>query len=74
MVMKWEQCTSETFANEDWEFSHYRYKEDRVKLETQYWDVKGSYLQKKGGTGILPFNEIEILVELKAQLSESKVE
>lgn len=60
--MIWRIATPEDFANEDWEFEHYRYL-DGTKLETQYWDVKDGYLQKKSGTGTLPFNEIQILDE-----------
>lgn len=56
----WVTCTEETFKDEDWEFYHYRYL-DGVKLETHVWDVNDGYLQKKGGTGKLPFNQIHIL-------------
>lgn len=56
----WREATGKDFKNEDWEFSHYRYL-DGVKLESQYWEVKDGYLQKIGGSGLLPFNKIQIL-------------
>ena len=61
--MNWVLCNNSIFENEDWEFNHYRYASDKVKLDTYLFEVKDGYLQKKGGTGILPFNEVEVLDE-----------
>jgi len=62
-VMQWVKATSKTFENEDWQWGHYRYAKDKAKLEAYVWEVKEGYLQKLGGTGTLPFCEIELLEE-----------
>ncbi len=61
--MRWVKATPETFENEDWQWNHYRYAQDKVKLEAYDWEAKDGYLQKLGGTGILPFSQIEWLEE-----------
>jgi len=66
-VMQWVKATSETFENEDWQWVHYRYAKDKAKLEAYVWEVKEGYLQKLGGTGTLPFCEIEFLEEAPIQ-------
>lgn len=55
---------TEKYFDEDWMFHHYRYAADKVKLDTDLFEVRDGALMKIGGTGRLPFNEIEILVEL----------
>lgn len=60
--MKWRSTTNDDF-NEDWMFSHYRYKSDHLKLDTDLFEIRDGALIKIGGTGRLPFYEVEILDE-----------
>jgi len=61
--MKWVLCNSENFKDEDWAYKHYRYASDKIKLDTDLFEIRDGALMKIGGTGRLDFNEVEILIE-----------
>jgi len=64
--MKWRTAINDDF-NEDWMFSHYRYKFSNEKLDTDLFEVRDGSLMKICGDGRIEFSSIEILDE------ESKV-
>jgi len=69
--MKWRTATAEDF-DEDWMFSHYRYKFSNEKLDTDLFEVKDGALVKIGGTGTLSFSGVEILDEEECYVLNSK--
>lgn len=61
--MVWVKATRGVFENEDWQFLHFRYQYDHVKLDAYLWEVKDGYLKKIGGNGVILFSQIEWLSE-----------
>lgn len=64
---------------EDWEMKHCRYVADKVKLDTDLFQLKGDhlrdksgYLQKKSGTGRVELHEVEYLIESGAEPGQRK--
>lgn len=70
--MKWRLVQQSDFT-EDWQHSHYRYT-DGVKLDTDLFELAEGGLKKIGGTGFLPFSEIEILDESSTPVTRSEAE